>query len=145
MDNDRENVVMQAGEESGSGDESGWSGVSDRSTDSEGTILEASSDGSVSHLGSGIRDEIKIYLGSQQIAQTCLAHLTGAFWCECFKISCHVLFPIPNLFRILFRNLRNFKHVRKTQDILRFIDFGKKRILFLFVVASMNRKISCVF
>ena len=67
----------------------------------------------------------------------------GLFWCEqqlcsvafraaqraiaahvfldalyCFKISCHVLFPIPNLFRILFRILfrnlfRNFKNVRK--------------------------------
>ena len=37
-------VVMDAGEESGSGDESGWSGVSDNScTDSECTILEASS------------------------------------------------------------------------------------------------------
>ena len=37
-------VVMDAGEESGSGDDSGWSGVSDNSsTDSEGTILEASS------------------------------------------------------------------------------------------------------
>ena len=36
--------VMDAGEESGSGDDSGWSGVSDNSsTDSEGTILEASS------------------------------------------------------------------------------------------------------
>jgi len=35
---------MDAGEESGSGDESGWSGVSDNSsTDSECTILEASS------------------------------------------------------------------------------------------------------
>ena len=37
-------VVMDAGEESGSGAESGWSGVSDNSsTDSECTILEASS------------------------------------------------------------------------------------------------------
>ena len=37
-------VVMDAGEESGSGYDSGWSGVSDNSsTDSEGTILEASS------------------------------------------------------------------------------------------------------
>ena len=37
-------VVMDAGEESGSGADSGWSGVSDNSsTDSEGTILEASS------------------------------------------------------------------------------------------------------
>ena len=37
-------VVMEAGEESGSGAESGWSGVSDNSsTDSECTILEASS------------------------------------------------------------------------------------------------------
>ena len=37
-------MVMDAGEESGSGAESGWSGVSDNSsTDSECTILEASS------------------------------------------------------------------------------------------------------
>ena len=37
-------VVMDAGEESGSGAESGWSGVSDNSsTDSECTVLEASS------------------------------------------------------------------------------------------------------
>ena len=37
-------VVMDDGEESGSGADSGWSGVSDNSsTDSEGTILEASS------------------------------------------------------------------------------------------------------
>ena len=37
-------VIMKDGEESGSGADSGWSGVSDNSsTDSEGTILEASS------------------------------------------------------------------------------------------------------
>ena len=46
-DNCRENaadVIMKDGEESGSGADSGWSGVSDNSsTDSEGTILEASS------------------------------------------------------------------------------------------------------
>ena len=36
---------------SGSGDESGWSGVSDNSIDSEGTILEASSDGLESEIG----------------------------------------------------------------------------------------------
>ena len=36
-------VIMEDGEESGSGADSGWSGVSDNSsTDSEGTILEAS-------------------------------------------------------------------------------------------------------
>ena len=36
--------VMNAGEESGFGDDSGWLGVSDNSSaDSEGTILEASS------------------------------------------------------------------------------------------------------
>ena len=34
---------MDAGEESGSGAESGWSGVSDNSSDSECTVLEASS------------------------------------------------------------------------------------------------------
>ena len=31
------------------------------------------------------------------------AALTDALYC--FKISCHILFPIPNLFRILFRIL----------------------------------------
>ena len=37
-------VIMKDGEESGSGEDSGWSGVSDNSsTDSEGTILETSS------------------------------------------------------------------------------------------------------
>ena len=42
--NSRNDVVMDAGEQSGSGAESGWSGVSDNSsTDSECTILEASS------------------------------------------------------------------------------------------------------
>jgi len=42
--NSRDDVVMDAGEQSGSGAESGWSGVSDNSsTDSECTILEASS------------------------------------------------------------------------------------------------------
>ena len=41
-------VVMDAGAESGSGDKSGWSGVSDNSsTDSECTNLEASSVASV--------------------------------------------------------------------------------------------------
>ena len=40
----RADVIMNDGEESGSGADSGWSGVSDNSsTDSEGTILEASS------------------------------------------------------------------------------------------------------
>ena len=40
----RADVLMNDGEESGSGADSGWSGVSDNSsTDSEGTILEASS------------------------------------------------------------------------------------------------------
>ena len=42
--NSRDDVVMDAGEQSGSGAESGWSEVSDNSsTDSECTILEASS------------------------------------------------------------------------------------------------------
>ena len=42
--NSRDDVVMDAGEQSGSGAESGWSGVSNNSsTDSECTILEASS------------------------------------------------------------------------------------------------------
>ena len=37
-------MIMNDGEDSGSGADSGWSGVSDNSsTDSEGTILEASS------------------------------------------------------------------------------------------------------
>ena len=41
--NSRADVVMDAGEQSGSGAESGWSGVSDNSsTDSECTVLEAS-------------------------------------------------------------------------------------------------------
>ena len=40
----RADVIMNDGEESGSGADSGWSEVSDNSaTDSEGTILEASS------------------------------------------------------------------------------------------------------
>ena len=38
----RADVLMNDGEESGSGADSGWSGVSDNSTDSDGTILEAS-------------------------------------------------------------------------------------------------------
>ena len=54
--------------------------------------------------------------------------------CIASKFHAMSFFPIPNLFRILFRN---FKSGEKAQDILRFIDFV--------MVSSMNGKISCVF
>ena len=51
----------------------------------------------------------------------------------CFKISCHVFFPIPNLFRILFRILfrnlfRNYKNVRKHRISCDSLILKRKRI-----------------
>ena len=78
---------MDAGEESGSGAESGWSGVSDNSsTDSECTILEASSVAfdqdrfdtayeAFRDLAAGLYDIDTIYsLGNPVV---CLGEITG--------------------------------------------------------------------
>ena len=108
----------------------------------------------------------------QQIAQTYLAHLTGALlvwatavlcgvsgrpeshrsscvsWClvllqnfmPCpFSYSESIPNPIPNPIQ---KPIPKLQKREKTQDILRFIDFGKKKN---FNVASMNRKMSRVF
>ena len=80
-------MVMDAGAESGSGAESGWSGVSDNSsTDSECTILEASSVASDQYrfdtayeafrdLSAGLYD-----IDTTAVFQGC--HQRGCAWCQ---------------------------------------------------------------
>ena len=58
-----------------------------------------------------------------------------------FSYSESIPNPIPNPIQ---KPIPKLQKREKTQDILRFIDFGKKKNSF-FNVASMNRKISCVF
>ena len=63
-------------------------------------------------------------------------------------MPCPFSFPIPDLYPIpdpIQKPVPKLKKREKTQDILRFIDFGKKKDYFFLNVASMNRKISCVF
>ena len=102
----------------------------------------------------GIRDEIKIYSlpadcsdlfsapdrGSFGVSNSCALWRFGpprepsqlhvfldALYC--FKISCHVSIPnpIPNPIQ---KPIPKLQKREKTQDILRFIDFGKKKFFF---------------
>ena len=58
----------------------------------------------------------------------------------CFKISCHVLFPIPNPIP---NPIPKLQKREKTQDILRFIDFGKKKNSFLKCSVNEPQDILC--
>ena len=127
------------------------------------------------HMFPSIRDEIKISSlpadcldkfsapdrGSFGVSNSCALWRFG--WRRepsqlmCFLIPCiasnfHAMSFF--LFRIysesipnpMIRNLfRNFKNVRKHGISCDSLIFGKKKSSFIFMVASMNRKISCVF
>ena len=92
-------VVMDAGANSGSGDESGWSGVSDNSsTDSECTNLEASSVASDQDRFDAAYEEacIKLTPGSLQGVSPAKMHLVSSWkrdkrscrnWSTCLAIG----------------------------------------------------------
>ena len=76
--NSRNDVVMDAGEQSGSGAESGWSGVSDNSsTDSECTIKTG--------LTQPMRRSVDLSAGLYDIDTTRLADCVT--WCICLAIG----------------------------------------------------------